>query len=361
MVAMFALLLAIEHAQKTKRPLLPAVFFAANCAAGMALAWVIGSVGNGYSAIRDGYGGFSFNLNALINPRSCGGYPWSRLLPARPQLYGQYDGFNYLGAGALLMLVCGAALLLAAAPKGQRRAWLRRNAALLAGCAFLTVFAVSNHITWDDHELLVVPLPQALLDLCNIFRASARLFYPVYYLLLLFGIVNVGRGLAALGRGRAAPLVPLALALLLAVQIYDLSDVLCKKHDDMAAVLQRQIVLPAELVRAEQQCRMLYIDPDYYSYRYVLALALRMGLVTNGWDANTPPEDAAQTAELARQWQQELDGGSPAHGLDPTVLYTTEDPERWALWQELYAGEADFVQYTVPELNLYTQFMIPNA
>ena len=51
---------------------------------------------------RWGYGYFSMNLNAIINPLSLGDYKWSRILQPRPQLFGQYDGFNYMGIGVLL-------------------------------------------------------------------------------------------------------------------------------------------------------------------------------------------------------------------------------------------------------------------
>ena len=79
----------------------PCGLFLGTCAAGYAAGVVLGSLNNGYSASRENYGVFSFNLNALFNPQLKGGYTWSRILPARPQLYGQYDGFNYLGFGML--------------------------------------------------------------------------------------------------------------------------------------------------------------------------------------------------------------------------------------------------------------------
>ena len=133
MTAIFALLLAVENALHTRKLLAPCGLFLGTCAAGYAAGVVLGSLNNGYSASRENYGVFSFNLNALFNPSSKGGYTWSRILPARPQLYGQYDGFNYLGFGmlALLGVLCAAAVVLAVRSKAGRAAL----AGLLHDCA----------------------------------------------------------------------------------------------------------------------------------------------------------------------------------------------------------------------------------
>lgn len=78
MVAIFALLLAVENALHTRKLLAPCGLFLGTCAAGYAAGVVLGSLNNGYSASRENYGVFSFNLNALFNPSSKGGYTWSR-------------------------------------------------------------------------------------------------------------------------------------------------------------------------------------------------------------------------------------------------------------------------------------------
>ena len=198
MAAIFALLLAVENALHTRKLLAPCGLFLGTCAAGYAAGVVLGSLNNGYSASRENYGVFSFNLNALFNPSSVGGYTWSRILPARPQLYGQYDGFNYLGFGilALLGVLCAAAVVLAVHSKAGRAALaglLRRNLVLILGMAFMTLFAITNVVCFDDVELLNIPLPEGLVKLCGIFRASGRMFYPVYYVLMTACIVGLAR------------------------------------------------------------------------------------------------------------------------------------------------------------------------
>ena len=59
----------------------------------------IGVLGRGINVSRGGFGYYSMNLNAVMNPTSYGGYNWSSFLKVHSQILGNYDGFNYLGGG----------------------------------------------------------------------------------------------------------------------------------------------------------------------------------------------------------------------------------------------------------------------
>lgn len=100
MIAVFIFLLALDLG-KTQGPLRSIGFTVITCGSGIVTAILLGSILNGYSVSREGYGEYSLNLNSIFNPSSLGGYTWSVLLPKRPQLFWQFDGFNYLGAGVL--------------------------------------------------------------------------------------------------------------------------------------------------------------------------------------------------------------------------------------------------------------------
>ena len=43
----------------------------------------------------------------------------------------------------------------------------------------MTAFAISNVVTFNDKVIANIHLPEAILNLCGIFRASSRIFY--YY------------------------------------------------------------------------------------------------------------------------------------------------------------------------------------
>lgn len=345
MVAIFALLIAIEHVLCTRKLLKPLLFFAASCAAAMWLAWMIGSIGSGYAANRFGYGYFSMNLNAPINPYSLGsqvnGYFWSKLLVSRNPIYGQYDGFNYLGAGVLLMLVTGMIVSAYLCSRAQMLSWLRRNRFLLGVCVFLTAFAISNAVCWNDKEF-VIPLPEGLLKLCGIFRASSRMFYPVYYLLVLFGIVNLVRKGSTPSTRRSSSIL---LIVLLAVQCYDIGDALVTKHDQMAASTSKTITFPQQLAEAQNLTTMFLADEKASWQRTDLVISQRIGLQTNGYDTNTPHPSYDANDSISAEITCALDNGTLDGGLDPNTVYVTRDEQRFAGWQTLYAENADFIRW----------------
>ncbi len=227
---------------------------------------LLGAIGSGVSSSRDGYGYYSMNLNALWNPSSLGGYTWSALLKVLPQTLGNYDGFNYLGLGLMAgLLIAGLGVLARrrkagtgsaamAQPqngmhpagfdqRGTKKRTMQRTAEAVPApqtaekilAVFLMVlyamFAVSNVVTWNDTVLVTIPLPEKLLELCGIFRASSRLFYPVYYCLMLFAIYGIWQLRERLGRRGVCAV----LFAVFALQIFDLHGCIAQKHAQMEA------------------------------------------------------------------------------------------------------------------------------
>lgn len=168
----------------------------------------------GYFAIVDGAksGGFGLYRMNLLSPVDPAG--WSLILPNLPQASGDYEGFNYLGLGVLLLIPM--ALI----------AWLRNSQPLkhalssrpwlLLALLGLWVFALSNQIGIGAHTFSY-PLPKFILNLANIFRASGRMFWPVAYALILMVIFLLVRGY------RPRTVIAL-LALALSVQVIDMRN-----------------------------------------------------------------------------------------------------------------------------------------
>lgn len=219
------LALLVEHAVTTRKIAGPAAFLvgdlAATVAAGGLLGLFYGTATGGSEAL---YGYFGMNLNALWNPAGVGGVAWSRLLPVQNQVGGNYDAFAYLGLGVLLALVLGgiAALVMRRVPL---RRLLAQHWMLAVDCGLLTVFAVSHVITANGATLAVLPLPAALLKLCSMFRSGGRMFWPVYYLLLLGAFVLLCR------LPRRAVVRTALVAGMAVVQLWDISPALLQRHE----------------------------------------------------------------------------------------------------------------------------------
>lgn len=225
MVFAITLAMLLEYAVRNREWKGPLFFLISDLAAAAGLGWVFGLFGSGGTGGSELlYGYFSMNLNALWNPTSVGGTVWSLFLPVQNQIRGNYDAFNYLGLGVLAGCIAGC-IVLARCPKRILNL-LQKHWALCLVCGCLSVFAVTNQITANGAALFALPLPNAILSLCSIFRSSGRLFWPVYYLLFLFAFWALHR-LFAGRRGTAV------LGLVVCLQLADLSPALAARRNEI--------------------------------------------------------------------------------------------------------------------------------
>jgi hypothetical protein len=158
------------------------------------------------------YGAFALPLDALWNP---GNPSYSTLLPSIPQRQGRgFEGFQYLGAGLLLLLPIAAAIAWRS-PKAEHYS-LARLRWLLPALAMLTLVAVSNYPDAAGQQVARFPLPTVLAPVLDAVRASGRLFWPAAYTLVFAALLMVFRLPA-----RQAGVV---LGVALGIQIVDLSN-----------------------------------------------------------------------------------------------------------------------------------------
>ena len=123
-----------------------------------------------------GYGRFSLNLNAPFNPMG-----YASLLPALPLAHpDQREDFTYLGLGILALLAIG----LVRRPRAVLWPAERRLAALACVAIACTALAVTAEVTFGSRTLVTIPLPAALIAALQTLRASGRLFWPAYYLIV---------------------------------------------------------------------------------------------------------------------------------------------------------------------------------
>lgn len=165
----------------------------------------------GYFSIVDGAGGAGFGwyrMN-LLAPFNADG--WSYVLPVFAGRGGDYEGFNYLGLGVLMLLPLAAFTLWRS--DVRPRSLLLRWPWLLLAMIGLSLFALSNQIGFGAYTFSY-PLPNTIEGLASIFRASGRMFWPVFYTLVLLVLYLIVRGYRA-------PIAIGLLAVALAVQVTD--------------------------------------------------------------------------------------------------------------------------------------------
>lgn len=151
-----------------------------------AAAWLLGY---GHAVPMGGFSVFSMNLLSPIYPAIV--VPGHFFTTTGAQFVdatgGQYEGFQYLGLGVILILLVADFCL----SLQERLALLRRHGGLVISCVVLTCLALSTKVYAGHRLLLDLPTPRFLLEL----RSSGRLFWPVAYALIITGIVIVGRKL----------------------------------------------------------------------------------------------------------------------------------------------------------------------
>jgi hypothetical protein len=165
-----------------------------------------------------GYGFFSMNLLSPMVPQDSGLFPGvGGVIDATG---GQYEGFNYLGAGLLL-----ASLLVLPREVGWLKRNLRRHISLLIACSVLTALAVS-HRAFAGHWLLFeLPIPRYIFWTLGIFQSSGRFFWLIGYVQLAIVMVLAFR----------PPQLMMALSLVAAV-ILQLVDVQPLREQIIASI-----------------------------------------------------------------------------------------------------------------------------
>jgi Family of unknown function (DUF6311) len=186
-------------------------------AVGVAGIWLIcGMITFGnkeHLAINGGFGKLSMNLNAFFDP-----WVWSSLLPELKRVSVlQYEGFMYLGVGIFFLILV--ALVYRVTRTSKKTAPDAPGIVvppLIAYSALLAFAAITNVVSLNDKILFTIPVPAIVTNTGDIFRASGRLFWPVYYLLLFWLIIGFAR--SKWPEGLKAGILCVALL----IQLYDI-------------------------------------------------------------------------------------------------------------------------------------------
>jgi hypothetical protein len=147
----------------------------------LAVAYSLGFIimgGRGYASA--GYRYYSMNSLAILDPYGYGSHIFPRLSMATT---GQYEGYNYLGAGVLILalIVLVSALLQRRKLRWPNTRWLFP---LLFCSGLLTLMALSTKVTIGGATLIDLDPRERLSVYLAPFRASGRLFWAPYYAML---------------------------------------------------------------------------------------------------------------------------------------------------------------------------------
>jgi hypothetical protein len=176
-----------------------AAWYFACCIGAVALLRIIsGPLGGG----DKGFVFFSMNLLSPFWPQRSGVFGPG--LPILDPTGGQYEGFNWLGAGTWLLLLVAIGRALAT----SRLRWRSAVSGLAIVLAGLALLSLSSRVYAGPVKLIDLGT-KPWEDIFGTFRTPGRAFWPVGYALMLVGVAAVCR----LPRAIAAPLLLAAVVL----------------------------------------------------------------------------------------------------------------------------------------------------
>ncbi len=248
------------------------------CLTALTALFVLGGFYGGTSAVGEGLGTFSANLNTFINPLKDG-----KLYPGLPLYYDfQYEGFAYLGGGCLLLLVLSGLILIVFSAAGYLKPaeYIKKHSkAVLSLCLFLVTLALAVFpiVSFDKVKLFGVPYPGFIRKLLGIFRSNGRFIWVCFYLLLLAGCAGSVRLIQYCVKGRKGVIISfVSVSAALLLQLCDISGMLKGKYDYFAAEQHYQTlwerIEPVKDIESYSGFVFMYNDNDilmdtaYYGY-----------------------------------------------------------------------------------------------
>lgn len=183
---------------------------------------LLGGFSSDVNAASGGLGTFSFNLNGLFNPQG-----WSSILPNLNIRPGQYEGFAYLGAGAIVLLILSISVFIYKKRIIDDR---HTSIALFVICSITVFVAASPAVYFGTQKIYsIFSIPNFILNLWSVFRASGRISWILVYIVMFVSCMVLCKYL----KNRVLVLVFITGLL---IQGYDLHEVLINKNSCISPV-----------------------------------------------------------------------------------------------------------------------------
>lgn len=207
----------------------------------LAAFFAVGGFNNVLKSGGGGYGLYSANLNALINP-----YHYSTFFKEMPWGIGQYEGMSYLGLGVFVLYAACLVLFVIKCVKTHDankmeqtiKSQIKRHrvalVSLLVICVVFAGLAFSHSIFWGQRIVVQVFPPQKWLELLAVVRSSGRFMWVIMYLLMLLGLFLLTR----LTHNKMCQKIILIACV--CIQLVDLSKPIMNIHDQYTSEQEQE-------------------------------------------------------------------------------------------------------------------------
>lgn len=279
------------------------------------------------SPVGWGYGHFSMNVLSPFFGGE-GSYTQRLLGPVIVDATGgQYEGFNYLGAGILVLGV----VWLVSGP-GRLLRVVRSHPVLTATLALLSFYALSNEVFVGGTRVLHYSLPAPGMRLASAFRSSGRFFWPMYYVITFGLLASVWRRLP----GRAGVAILAGVALLQ----YAETRTMRSSVASAAGRINQPHFVDVEVMDRVDRADRLFVypsfdctqgDPDWQQPSSWRATTMELLLFTSG---RALPSNSMYVSRGQKDCEGER-RSLPNRTLDPGTLYVVRRADAPALANDL--------------------------
>ena len=221
-----------------------------------------------------GWGGYRLDLLSFINPigRSLNwSYILGDLFAFQPSKIGDLiEGFNYFGLGILLNILLAILIILKERFFSHEIIKISGRAKILfIFSVLLILFSLTNNVTLGGNELFTYNMPEFLKPLTKPFRASARFFWPVYYLIFILSIfINFNYFKKNYFKQNQYSSINILFLFIMLIQIVDISPgirtIKTFTNKDYIANVARNYPKQTKLANATKSYKkIIYVFPEY--------------------------------------------------------------------------------------------------
>lgn len=276
------------------------------------VAWLTGYFVIPLSSAMDagGYAMNSLNLLAPFEPTTgslLAPQHWSHFINTMSTVFVEQgsEGFNYFGIGMVVLLLIALGNI---GIKHPDRKTIQNALPLFIVCFIFFLYSISNVVYLGQWQLYSLPLFKFTFVLTDLFRASGRFFWPMYYgaMILTFMIL--------VSRIKNTILIPVLL-LSLILQFVDLSPKLMELHNlfNPVTTTQAEVDFSALNSRDAKYKSMVFIPPvvaphkmikrfgDYIHYAATHHMTVNLGYFAR--------QDNSQYRKVAKQTLVDLTHG----------------------------------------------------
>ncbi len=225
------------------------------------------------------FGFYSMNLLAPFNPMGWNPHMNGALQSESDSTFlkgwpmatgGQYEGFNYLGLGFLVLLGGAAAILFLKRGgwKNTTSIWNRPSSVLLMVCLIFSIYSILNKVTIADHVLFKISIAYFLKVIFISFRACGRFFWVPFYSIMIGTFFVYSRYF------QERKILSVILMVALLVQVIDLFPFMTSVRKTLGEEKHLPILTSLVWGEAVKNCKNVYFYP-----RKDLTYLMPLGLI----------------------------------------------------------------------------------